>query len=264
MVGAVPEEEATVLHNDLIRLNPTDQQSAARMAWRLEVLQRNRPGDLNIKVSLIKAYCLLGRRNDAVSLVDSLWHRRYHIDGNMIRNYSLHLFALGMFERFLELDAELTEALSSADDPLLVGLRLTAFWRLGNLEKVKSFNQMLISVSATRYNWKDYLSVIDEIGLSNHFATHQRVIREETANVQLYSTVKLVQDTGSGQQVATFIYTAEGYEQRIALEDRIRDNLDSYYLQNRLDPSQCWDAAPVIVLSFLSLAFNTPLQEAIE
>lgn len=265
MSGAVPAEEALVLYNELVSLSPADEEAVARIAARLDQIRRTQPGNLNVRMALLKAYCLLGKAGFANDLANGLWNVRHSLASAVARNYALMIYDLGMYEKFLEF----TEDPFSNPPPQknsLANLWFNAFWRLGRLDDIRKYGGRFRS---TRENHQDVERLFSELEgrkLTAHFAAHQHIIREETDRLQICASITAVcdeeVDNSSEIEFATLIYVNEAYKERISREDVIRHRLETYYARFGLQGSGYWHLMPVILQSHKAISFDTESRAA--
>lgn len=262
MSRAVPAEKAVELYNTLLRLPKTDELAISRIAFQLESLRRAQPGNLNARVALLKAYCLLGRVELANELANGLWHVRSGMGRNAKKTYTTAVHNLGLYEKFVEVCSEISDELESKKDSIEIELLFTSFWRLGDLQSAKSYNEIMFHNTVDFENWqaiwKMYFAELEIRGLASHFREHQRIVREETAGKQIASTAVPMQDTDSGPQVVTFIFLPEMYKDRVAREDRILNRLEQYYNKYNLEHSGYWELNPTVLLHHHAIAYADP------
>jgi hypothetical protein len=251
MPSAAPAEEAVELYNQLLHLPPAQSEQVRTLLWKLKGLHRKLPGNPAVTLALIEAQRLAGDAHDALVLANAVWPLVRVLNRQERDTYISHLMSLGLYEKALEL---VTPELENASDSRRRRAFTSAYhcaWNLGRLEHARFLlNDM---PGGERKSWMAVIHEIEKNGLATHFASHQKVIRDALAGKQTMSQLGFGL-TGDGDFLTStnYAFMAEDYDGRLAVEESVLKDLQTYYSGHGLAEAPWWDLMMLVVLPLSS------------
>jgi hypothetical protein len=133
-------------------------------------------------------------------------------------------------------------AVGGLTNPL--GIELSLAWAAGDPHKASA----ALGTDSSALAWAEFVSKIEEAGLMPHLPARQKIVQELTFGQQCLTGIVITVDDEGGIDFSHHIYVPAAYDDRMKLEEKIKDRLDRHFIGVGLGTSGHWDLITEIVL----------------
>lgn len=227
MAAGIPARDAIDLYNKLVHLPFSAKAEIGQITWRLQRVWRG--GDIETAVAYLQALIMLGRVPEAHEVTDYVWSRKGQLSPQAAQTFAMHLTAMGRYKDAERLASEWVGADSSLASEF-TAIRLYAALWLGELDAAEKLDTRFASGSQI----STFRAELARSGLADHFADHQRIVRDIVADVQCHQQ-PFIQSADGGVEFHQSIFIAGDRAMCRRIEESIDDALANHFQSTGMD-----------------------------
>lgn len=235
MAGPTPAEESVELYNEIVGSELDEQEKLAALSWRARALCRNAPSNFSARVSLASALLQTGQRAEALTELETAYGLR-QIDELPPWQHLAHLFTCVLnYERATALFMAMTNQEGIRQIESVIGNAVRFAVCSGDI----SYLRELATVSRNSDDAMTAsfaLHVLEEGGLAEHIATHQRIVSDVLDGIQSWIGAAPIDEAGSPAMIEVQRFLQHGTSDRRTLRRRITGALGAYYIDQGMAP----------------------------
>lgn len=235
MPGLTPAKESAELFNEILTSELDEQEKLASLVWRARKLCRAAPSDFATRVAMASVLLQTGGRAEALQELDAAYGLR-QIDELAAWQNLAHLFTCVLdYERAGDLIRATTKQTGISKNQGVAGNAVRFAVCSGDIAFLRELAAKLEG-SEEFFSPRDVLQSLDEGGLAEHLAAHQRIVTDILDGMQSWIGAAPVVDNGGLVMIEVGRYLQYGKASRVALRGRITDALGAYYKDQGLAP----------------------------